>query len=771
MLIPAARRIHVAYCDPVVNIITALFALMARLLKSVEAIHDRRYNGTTLENAHHRRVQILNFIIKLFPAMYSTTQTKEIQQITKQLMQKSSKQSLPPTDIEDLRKVLRFHEYRYYVMDDPLLADYEYDQLYKQLEKMEADNPALITGSSPTQRVAKGLTKDFPTVQHLVGMLSLDNSYNAEDLLDWDRKVREASGDIAIEYCAEPKFDGASISLIYEDDNLVRAATRGDGVQGDEITTNIKQIKSVPLSAAFSDYGLQQIEIRGEVLMSKKSFKKYNDDLAAAGMPPLANPRNAASGSLRIKDPAEVRRRNLEAFLYHVSYFTADGLNPVTSAAGDKALATHSGALEMLWNLGFRSPVKEKKVFKNIQQVIDYAIAFEAGRDDLPYEIDGMVIKVNSIPLQDKLGQTSHHPRWAIAYKFKARQASSKLRSVEFQVGRTGSITPVAKIDPVPIGGVTVGSISLFNEDVIREKDLMIGDTVLVERAGDVIPYIVKSQADLRDGSETAIVFPKKCPVCEHKLVKPEGEAVWRCINPGCPAQVVERIIHFVSKDAMDIRSFGEANVRKFYELGLLKTIPGIYQINFDKISALEGFGKKSIDNLTAAIEKSKDQPLNRVIFGLGIRYVGETTAKILANAIHYLPDLANLSLEELLNLEDVGPKVAGSIYEFFHTADNLALIKQLEASGVNMHSHKKATGTGNLDGQTFLFTGTLMELKRSDAEEMVEANGGKLLSGVSSKLNYLVVGEDAGSKLEKAKKISSIRVLSEKDFLKLIGK
>jgi len=704
--------------------------------------------------------------------MYSALQTKDLQKLTKKLMEESVKHTLKPTEIEELRKVLRFHEYRYYVMDDPLLADYEYDQLYKQLEKMEEDNPALITGNSPTQRVAKGLTKDFPTVQHLVGMLSLENSYNAEDLLDWDRKVREASGLKEIEYCAEPKFDGASISLIYENDLLTRAATRGDGVQGDEITTNIKQIKSVPLSAAFSDYGLQQIEIRGEVLMSKKSFKKYNDDLIAAGVPPLANPRNAASGSLRIKDPAEVKRRNLEAFLYHVSYFVADGLDPKTGKQGDIALSSHSGALEMLWNLGFRSPKKELKVFKNIQQVIDYSLSFEAGRDDLPYEIDGMVIKVNSIELQDRLGQTTHHPRWAIAYKFKARQGTSKLRAVEFQVGRTGSITPVAKIDPVPIGGVTVGSISLFNEDVIKEKDLMIGDTVLVERAGDVIPYIVKSQAELRDGSERAIVFPKKCPVCDHKLVKPDGEAVWRCINPACPAQVVERIIHFVSKDAMDIRSFGEANVRKFYELGLLNSIPGIYHINFDKIAELDGFGKKSIDNLTAAIEKSKQQPLHRVIFGLGIRYVGETTAKILANAIHYLPDAANLSQEALLNLEDVGPKVAGSIYEFFHNADNLALLKQLEASGVNMRSSKKeTTAGGNLEGQTFLFTGTLMQLKRSEAEELVESNGGKLVSGVSSKLNYLVVGEDAGSKLEKAKKISSIHVITEQEFMNMIGK
>ncbi len=700
--------------------------------------------------------------------MYSADQTKRLQKLSDKLIKESGLQSVKTAEMEELRQVLRFHEYRYYILSDPLIADPEYDQLFKTLEKLESDNPALISKDSPTLRVAKGLTKGFPTVQHMVPMLSLENSYNAEDLLDWDRKVRELSGIKKIEYCVEPKFDGASISLIYENDLLTRAATRGDGVAGDEITTNIRQIRSVPLSATFSDYGIQQIEIRGEVLMSKKSFKKYNDDLSEQNLPPLANPRNAASGSLRIKDSAEVRRRNLEAFLYHISYHLKSSGNNNKY----KALATHSGSLEMLWNLGFRSPVKEKKVFDGIDDVIKYCNDFEAGRDDLPYEIDGMVVKVNDIDLQERLGMTTHHPRWAIAYKFKARQGTSKLRSVEFQVGRTGSITPVAKIDPVPIGGVTVSSISLFNEEVIKEKDLMIGDTVLVERAGDVIPYIVKSQPALRDGKEKEIKFPTTCPVCKHGLVKPVEEAVWRCINPGCPAQVVERIIHFVSKDAMDIRSFGEANVRKFYDLGLLQTIPGIYHIDFEAISKLGGFGKKSIDNLVTAIENSKLQPLHRVIFGLGIRYVGETTAKTLANAVEYLPDFKKFSTDQLLALEDVGPKVAGSIYEFFHTQDNLELLKQLETSGVNLKNDKKQQVVrGNLTGKTFLFTGTLSRLKRTEAEEMVEQQGGKLLGGVSSKLNFLVVGEDAGSKLEKAKKITSIRVITEEEFLGLIDK
>jgi DNA ligase (NAD+) len=367
---------------------------------------------------------------------------------------------------------------------------------------------------------------------------------------------------------------------------------------------------------------------------------------------------------------------------------------------------------------------------------------------------------------------TTHHPRWAMAYKFKARQGTSKLLNVEFQVGRTGSITPVAKIEPVAIGGVMVSSISLFNEEVIREKDLKIGDSVLVERAGDVIPYIVKSMAETRKGNEKKIHFPKNCPVCDSKLFKEEDEAVWRCINIECPAQVVERIIHFVSKDAMDIRGFGDANVRKFYEMGLLKDIPGIYELDFDKISEMEGFGKKSIDNLQQAIAHSKTQPLHRLIFGLGIRFVGETTAKTLAQAVNHLLDFKKFSLEDLQNLEDVGPKVAGSILHFFSNKDNISMLEQLERSGLQLKNDKKTFVTGgNLSGLSFLFTGTLPTLKRSDAEEMVEKNGGHILGGVSAKLNYLVVGEDAGSKLEKAKKINSVKIISEEEFLKIIGK
>ncbi|RXK60435.1 NAD-dependent DNA ligase LigA [Lacibacter luteus] len=700
--------------------------------------------------------------------MYSSDSTKQLQQLTTGLIQLLNTDSIDAGKTEQLRDVLRFHEYRYYVLNDPFISDYEYDQLYKALEKIEAADPSSITPDSPTQRVAKGLGNDFKKVQHLVPMLSLENSYNADDLIDWDRKAKEASGFNTIEYCVEPKFDGASISLIYENDLLARAATRGDGTEGEEITTNIKQIRSIPLSAAFSNFGIKQIEIRGEILMSKKSFKAYNDQLAEENLPPLANPRNAASGSLRIKDAKEVARRNLEAFLYHVGYMNSDE----TETAKHEELQTHSGALKMMWELGFRSPEKEKKICSGIQEVIDYCNEFEQKRDDLPYEIDGMVIKVNDLQLQDKMGMTSHHPRWAIAYKFKARQGSSKLRAVEYQVGRTGAVTPVAKIDPVAIGGVTVTSISLHNQDFIAEKDLMLGDTVLVERAGDVIPYIVKSMAELRDGSEEKIIFPTHCPVCKSKLVKPEEEAVWRCNNYHCEAQVVERIIHFTSKDAMDIRGMGDANVRKFYELHFLKDIPGLYRLPFDEIKKLEGYGTKSVDNLQIALENSKKQPLFRLIYALGIRFVGEATAKTLANATKHLLDIAGKSLEELQQLEDIGPRVAGSIHDFFSNEENIAMLKELETLGLQLNNEQKESKhEGNLSGVSFLFTGTLPTLKRSQAEQMAEEHGGSILSGVSAKLNYLVVGEDAGSKLEKAKKISTVKIITEEEFIALLKK
>ncbi|MCX6212459.1 MAG: NAD-dependent DNA ligase LigA [Bacteroidetes bacterium] len=692
--------------------------------------------------------------------MYNNSQIQDFQKVTKDYLNNSHS-----IELSKLKNLLKFHEYQYYVANEPFISDYEYDQLYQQLIALELANPSLITVDSPSQRVGNSLNNSFETVAHLVPMLSLENSYNAEDLIDFDRKAKEGAQLDLLEYCVEPKFDGASISLLYENDLLVRACTRGDGIAGEDITNNIKQIRSIPLSIPLLAQGIQQMEIRGEVIMTKKAFADFNDQLKQKQLATLANPRNAASGSLRMKDPKEVAERNLDAFIYHISYFLAAPGKKLTTL-----LSTHSGSLELLWNFGFRAPQKEKKLIKGIENVISFCAEFEAQRDTLPYEIDGLVIKINDFALQEKLGMTSHHPRWAIAYKFKARQATTVLESVEFQVGRTGAVTPVAKLKAVAIGGVTVTSISMHNEEYIKEKDLRLGDTVIIERAGDVIPQIVQSIASLRKGKEKIIQFPTTCPVCNSLLEKEEAEAVWRCNSPLCTAQIIEKIIHFVSKDAMDIKSFGEANIRKFYELGLLTTIPNLYTLELEKVNGLEGFGKKSIDNLKAAIEISKSQPLYRLVYALGIRFVGETTAKTIASQIHHLLDLENYTEEQLMAFEDVGIKVAKSIYQFFHAPKNIELIKSLEALGLNMIQTNTKAVDGNLSGLNFLFTGTLTQLKRSDAEAMVEARGGHILGGVSSKLNYLVLGEDAGSKLEKAKKIASIKIITEADFIALMN-
>ncbi|MEZ5017247.1 MAG: NAD-dependent DNA ligase LigA [Flavipsychrobacter sp.] len=697
--------------------------------------------------------------------MYTKQDEQRLFEQAKTLLNQPSVDELQ--EIQLLREVINYNDWKYYVQSEPVLADVEYDTLYKKLKALEDKYPQQITPDSPTQRVAKGLSEKFPTVSHLVPMLSLDNTYNADDLRDWDKRCKDYAETDQIEYCVEPKYDGASISLIYDNGQLTRGATRGDGVMGEDITTNAKLIRSLPLSAKLEGEGISQIEIRGEVVIHKDVFAQFNEQRAAEGLAPLANPRNAASGTLRMLDPQEVSKRKLSAVLYHISDYTL-----VEGSVLPEALNTHYGSLEWLYQLGYPTPVKEMQRFKTIDEVIDFCAAFEEKRDSLPFEVDGLVIKVNSFELQDRMGMTSHHPRWAVAYKFKARQATSKLINVEYQVGRTGSITPVGKIEPTPIGGVMVSSLSLFNEDVVKEKDLRIGDTVLVERAGDVIPYIVRSLPELRTGEEQPINFPTHCPVCNEALDKPEEEAVWRCININCAAQVVERIIHYASKNAMDIRNLGESNIRKFYELGLLKDIPGIYQIDWEQVLALEGFKEKSVNNLKEAIEGSKQQPLNRVIFGLGIRYVGETTAKTLARAITHISDLYTWTQEQFMALEDIGPKVASSAVHFFSLPENRHMIEQLQEQGVNLtntQSSSKESG-GELSGKTFLFTGTLTQFKRSEAEAMVEAKGGSKLSGVSSKLNYLVVGADAGSKLEKAKKLGTVTILTEEEFLQLIG-
>ncbi len=665
-------------------------------------------------------------------------------------------------DIDALKDIIDQADNSYYVQDKPVLADAEYDTLFAALKKLENQNPALLTADSPTQRVAKGLTNSFKNVDHLVPMLSLENSYDLADLLAWDVKCKEACSTNELEYCIEPKYDGASLSIIYEEDILVRGATRGNGVIGDEITSNTKQIKTIPLHAPLKANGIKQLEIRGEVVITKAHFEAHNTLLRAQGLAPMANARNAASGALRMKDVAEVAKRNLHAIMYHVSY--------VQYIDGAKPLDTHLETLQLLQTIGIKSSSAQARVFNNIQDVYQYCQQLEAERDTLPFDIDGMVIKVNNYAQQDLIGQTSHHPKWAIAYKFKARQATSKLLAIEYQVGRTGAVTPVAKITPVSVGGVTVSSISVHNQDNIVEKDLRLGDTILIERAGDVIPYLVQNFPELRDGTEQLIVFPSTCPVCHSVLEKPLTEAVWRCTNFDCSAQVVERIIHFASKDAMDIRGLGDANIRKFFELGLLNNIADIYNLPYAVIAELPGMGSKSIEKLEAAIEQSKQQSLAKFIYGLGIRHVGETTAKTLSRKINELTEIYNLDVENLKLLEDIGDKVAESIVQFFALASNRQLIEQLQAYGLGKQIEKASNAQGEqLTGKTFLFTGTLSKLKRSAAEQMVESLGGTILGSVSTKLHYLVVGADAGSKLEKAKKLNTVNIISEDEFCSMV--
>jgi DNA ligase (NAD+) len=544
--------------------------------------------------------------------------------------------------IEQLRQIIIYHEHQYYIKNDPVISDYEYDLLYKKLEQLEEQSPHLITPDSPTQRVSPDLTSDFDSVRHLVPMLSLANSYNAEDLIEFDAQIKRYANlpeDTAITYAVEPKYDGGSIALVYQANLLNRAATRGNGTEGEEITNNARVIRSIPLKANFSQSGIHKVELRGEVLIRKDRFNKINEERAKEGATLFANARNTATGGLRMKNPKEVEQRQLEAFVYTLGY-------AVDEAGNDKTvdLSTHEESLDLLESLGFKVPSKQKnerRLCQNIEEVVAFCKGWEERRETYPYEIDGMVVKVNDRNLQERTGYTSHHPRWAIAYKFKAKQATSKLVKVEYQVGKIGSITPVAKIEPVQLAGVTVSSISLHNEDFITGKDLRIGDTVLVERAGDVIPYIVKAMDELRDGSEQPIIFPKTCPINTTdepvELKREEGEAAWRCPNCVCGVQDLQRIIFHVSKSAMDIDGLGKSIVERFYELGWIRTMADVYRLDYEQVAQLEGFGAKSADNLKAAIDKAKQNPIYRLLHSLSIHHLGKKVSKLLAAEIKHV--------------------------------------------------------------------------------------------------------------------------------------
>jgi len=706
--------------------------------------------------------------------MYAKKDKKSLTELSKNLLKGDGGlfPEAPEKQAADLKKVLVFHEHQYYVLNNPLISDFEYDQLFKKLEAIEKVHPELISPDSPTQRVSNDLTESFNTVPHTVPMLSLNNSYNAEDLKDFDESIKKLCllpEDMELEYVVEPKFDGGSIALIYEDDQLTRGATRGNGTQGDEMTANARVIRSVPLKAAFSKHGIQKAEMRGEVVIRKDIFEKMNKERLKKGLEPFANPRNTASGGLRMKDPKEASQRGLVAFLYTIGYAAdKDGNDMIPS------FKTHEESMNVLGELGFKVPGESHKLCKNIAEAAAFCAEWETKRESYEYEIDGMVVKVNDIALQEKAGFTSHHPRWAIAYKFKAKQATTKLINVEYQVGKVGAITPVAKLEPVALAGVTISSVSLHNEEFITERDLHLGDTVLVERAGDVIPYIVKGMKDLRDGSETKIVFPTDCPSCQTKLLKLEGEAAWRCPNYDCEAQVIQRLIHHVSKNAMDIDGFGKSIVERFYKLGWLRNIADIYRLDYSKMSELEGFGSKSATNLEAAIDKARKQPISRLLYSLSIHHLGKKVSKLLAAEVDHVLDLADWEAEKYVDIKDVGPKVAENVIEFFGNEKNIELLKDLESFGVNLSQTeddrpKALNVDGPFFGKTILFTGKLLLMGRKEAQEKAVAAGAKNLSSVSSNLNILVAGEKAGSKLKKAQALGTVTIYTEEEFVAVL--
>ena len=706
--------------------------------------------------------------------MYPPQEQKRIYELSKNMLKA---ETISPLDIGELRDILKFHEWKYYVKNDPVVSDFEYDQLYKKLESVEHSNPHLITLDSPTQRVASDLNEDFASVTHTVPMLSLGNSYNAEDLNDFDRQIKKLCGlepDAEVEYCVEPKFDGGSIALVYEDDYLVRGATRGNGIQGEEMTPNAKAMPSIPLKAAFSKLGIAKAELRGEALIRKENFDKTNEERAKEGKDLFANPRNAATGGLRMKDPNETRKRGLEAFIFQLGY-------AVDSAGNDMlpTLKTHDKGIETLGNIGFKIPIAERKVVNNIQGAIDFCIEWEAKRDDYHYEIDGMVVKVNSLELQDRCGYTSHHPRWAIAYKFKAKQATTKMINIEYQVGKVGSITPVAKLDPVHIAGVMVSSVSLHNEEFITSKDLRIGDTVVVERAGDVIPYIVKSLEELRDGSEDRVKFPETCPINTTEtsvaLVKEESEAAWRCPNCVCGAQELQKIIFHVSKVAMDIDGFGKSNVERFHEEGWLQDISDVYNLDYSQISTLEGFGQRSADKLEAAIDKAKHNPIKKLLHSLSVHHLGKKASQLIAQEIEHVLDLRDWNEETFTEIKDIGPVVAKNVMEYFADPVNIRMLERMESYGVNLTQTEddkplEVAEDAPLAGKTILFTGSLQRMGRKQAQEIAAKNGAKVISAVSKNLDILVVGEKAGSKLKKAEALGTVQVLTEDAFIELVG-
>ena len=654
--------------------------------------------------------------------------------------------------LEQLKATIRKHDYAYYVLDQPMILDSEYDGLMRRLRELEAQHPEWVTPDSPSQRVAGAVAQGFASVRHKTALLSLANAFSAQDLRNFDQRVRQLLGDEPVEYVLEPKVDGLAISLLYEEGVLVQAATRGDGFTGENVTANVRTVRSVPLQLA-TDAPPAHLDVRGEIYMPKRSFAKLNEQRAAAGEPLFANPRNAAAGSLRQLDSQVTAGRELGLLAY---------------AVGDNPFATHAAALDALTEWGF--PVyRGHKLFVDIERVIAYIDEFAVSRNELPYETDGLVIKVNSIAQQQALGATGKDPRWSIAYKFPAEQAETVLEDIFVQVGRTGVLTPVAVLRPVKLAGSTVSRASLHNEDYIRDKDIRIGDTVLVQKAGEIIPEVVRVLADRRSDAAAPFAMPAACPECSAPAARAAGEAAIRCTNPHCPALGREGLVHYASRDAMDIENLGPAVVTVLWNAGLVRTPADYYRLRAEQLVELERLGEKSAQKLLAAIAASKTKGLERLLFALGIRFVGVKAAKTLAQAFGDVERLQQAGQADLTAIPEIGPRIAESVVTWFASPENQGLLAALAEAGVVMTAVLKTTAARSvLTGKTIVITGTLPALTRPEATELAENAGAKVASSVSKKTDYVLAGEAAGSKLDRAKELG-IAILDEASFRALL--
>jgi DNA ligase (NAD+) len=661
-------------------------------------------------------------------------------------------------EIEKLRADIRRHEHLYYVLDEPEISDAAFDRLMNRLKALEAEHPALVTPDSPSQRVGGEPREGFETVTHRRPMISLDNAYTYDELRDFDRRVRELAGRERIEYVTEHKYDGLSLALVYRGGRLSRGVTRGDGTRGEDVTPNVRTIRSVPLvldPAAAKKWKMPaSLEVRGEVIMSRRAFEELNRRQEEQGGKIFANPRNAAAGAVRVLDPKITASRRLDFY----AYYLLDG-------EGRVPLDRHSRALDALDALGFRVCAERQRV-TGIEKVMAFCDAQDARREKLPYEIDGIVIKVDETALQEELGATAKAPRWAIAYKYPARQETTVVRDIRVQVGRTGALTPVADLEPVQIGGVTVSRSTLHNMDEVERLGLQIGDTVLVERAGEVIPHVV--QVTKKGAHRRPFVMPEKCPECGSRIHKSPDEVAYRCVNAACPAKRKESLIHYAGRHAMNIDGLGEKIVDQLVDTELVKDPADLYSLKLETLVPLERMAEKSAQNLLDEIEASKKNGLARLVYALGMRFVGERTGQLLAEHFASLQDIAGGSEENLTEVHEIGPKVAASIAEFFSESANRKLVQKLEKAGVRMTAERKAPRDTRLAGKTFVFTGGLEHRSREQAGELVISHGGKVIGSVSKKTDYVVVGSDPGSKFDQAKKLG-IAILNEAEFEKLM--